>query len=147
MPETPITVEALTEPTAEDAAAVARLVPHLSAARPPDLAELHHLVSSGAATVFVARLGAEIVGMLALATFAIPTGRRAWIEDVVVDPAHRGKGIASQLVGAALRLAAESGCRTVDLTSRPSRVDANRLYEQLGFIRRETNVYRISLEA
>ena len=147
MAETPITVEALTEPTAEDAEAIARLVPHLSAARPPDLAELRDLVSSSPMTVFVARLAGEIVGTLSLATFAIPTGRRAWIEDVVVDPAHRGRGVASQLVEAALRLAAETGCRTVDLTSRPSRVDANRLYEQLGFIRRETNVYRISLES
>jgi ribosomal protein S18 acetylase RimI-like enzyme len=147
MAETPITVEALTEPTAEDAEAIARLVPHLSAARPPDLAELRDLVSSSPMTVFVARLAGEIVGTLSLATFAIPTGRRAWIEDVVVDPAHRGRGVASQLVEAALRLAAETGCRTVDLTSRPSRVDANRLYEQLGFICRETNVYRISLES
>ncbi|MGP8162172.1 MAG: GNAT family N-acetyltransferase [Acidimicrobiales bacterium] len=147
MPESQITVEALTEPTADDAEAIARLVPHLSSTPPPDLAELQDLVSSGTATVFVARLDGVIVGTLSLATFAVPTGRRAWIEDVVVDPDHRGRGIASRLVGIALRLAAESGCRTVDLTSRPSRIDANRLYEQLGFTRRETNVYRISLES
>jgi ribosomal protein S18 acetylase RimI-like enzyme len=147
MAETLITVEALTEPTAKDAEAMARLVPHLSACRPPDLGELRDLVFSGSVTVFVARLGDEIVGTLSLATFAIPTGRRAWIEDVIVDPAHRGKGVASQLVEAALRLAAETGCRTVDLTSRPSRAEANRLYARLGFIRRETNVYRISLES
>jgi ribosomal protein S18 acetylase RimI-like enzyme len=145
MPETEITVEALTEPTAEDAAALARLVPHLSSIRPPDLAELRDLVSSNKATVFVARLDGGIIGTLSLAMFAVPTGRRAWIEDVVVDPERRGRGVASRLIGAALRLATESGCRTVDLTSRPSRVEANRLYEQLGFTRRETNVYRISL--
>ncbi|MFZ0059736.1 MAG: GNAT family N-acetyltransferase [Acidimicrobiales bacterium] len=147
MPESQITVEALTEPTADDAGAIARLVPHLSSTPPPDFAELQDLVSSGTATVFVARLDGVIVGTLSLAMFAVPTGRRAWIEDVVVDPDHRGRGIASRLVGIALKLAAESGCRTVDLTSRPSRIDANRLYEQLGFTRRETNVYRISLES
>jgi ribosomal protein S18 acetylase RimI-like enzyme len=147
MPESQITVEALTEPTADDAEAIARLVPHLSSTPPPDLAGLQDLVSSGTATVFVARLDDVIVGTLSLAMFAVPTGRRAWIEDVVVDPDHRGRGIASRLVGIALKLAAESGCRTVDLTSRPSRIDANRLYEQLGFTRRETNVYRISLES
>ncbi len=146
MPEAPITIEALTEPTAEDAAAIARLVPHLSSAQPPDAVELRDLASSEATTVFVARLGGGIVGTLSLAMFAVPTGRRAWIEDIVVDPRHRGHGVASGLIGAALRLAAESGCRTVDLTSRPSRVEANRLYEQLGFTRRETNVYRISLQ-
>ncbi|MGD0742957.1 MAG: GNAT family N-acetyltransferase [Acidimicrobiales bacterium] len=145
MPKTLVTVEALDEPTEKDAAAMARLVAHLSSARPPDLADLRELVSAGPATVLVARLDGEIVGTLSLATFAVPTGRRAWIEDVVVDPPHRGRGIASQLVGAALRLAVETGCRTVDLTSRPSRVEANRLYEQLGFVRRETNVYRFSL--
>ena len=71
---------------------------------------------------------------------------RAWIEDVVVDEAARGRGVGEALNRKALELAKESGARTVDLTSRPSREAANRLYKRLGFKPRETNVYRYSLE-
>lgn len=80
--------------------------------------------------------------MLTLALFRIPTGVRAWIEDVVVDEAARGQGVGAELTGAAIRLANQRGARTVDLTSRPSREAANRLYQRLGFVQRETNVYR-----
>ncbi len=80
--------------------------------------------------------------MLTLAVFRIPTGLRAWIEDVVVDEAARGRGVGAELTSAAIRLAGERGARTVDLTSRPSREAANRLYQRLGFVQRETNVYR-----
>ncbi len=86
-----------------------------------------------------------IVGMLTLVTFRIPTGVRARIEDVVVDDAARGRGIASELTKAALDLAAARGAHTVDLTSRPSREAANRLYQHLGFQERETVVYRFPL--
>jgi len=146
MPATGITVETLTKPTEGDAATLARLIPDLSSAPPPDLAELRDLVSQNAATVLVARLDGSIVGTLSLVMFAVPSGRRAWIEDVVVDRRHRGQGIATRLVDTALGIATSAGCRTVDLTSRPSRADANRLYEKRGFARRETNVYRYSLD-
>ena len=76
----------------------------------------------------------------------LPTGVRAWIEDVVVDEEARGAGVAGALVQAALERAEQEGARTVDLTSRPDREAANRLYLRLGFERRETNVYRISLD-
>jgi len=92
--------------------------------------------------LLVARLDGRIVGSLTLALFRIPTGMRAWIEDVVVDEAARGHGVGDALNRAALEIAAERGARTVDLTSRPSREAANRLYRRLGFQPRETNVYR-----
>ena len=79
--------------------------------------------------------------------FRIPTGLRAWIEDVVVDEAARGLGVAKDLNQHALALAAERGARSVDLTSRPSREAANRLYQRLGFVPRETNVYRYESDA
>ena len=85
--------------------------------------------------------------MLTLAAFQIPTGVRAWIEDVVVDAAARGSGAAAALVQAALDHSAELGARTVDLTSRPDREAANRLYLRMGFETRRTNVYRRTLEA
>ena len=89
---------------------------------------------------------AAIVGSLTLVLFRIPTAVRAWIEDVVVDESARGRGVASALVNRALEQAAVAGARTVDLTSRPSRQDANRLYQELGFELRETNVYRYALD-
>ncbi len=93
----------------------------------------------------MAREGDRIVGMLTLAVFSIPTGVRAWIEDVVVDEAARGSGAAADLVEAALAHSGALGARTVDLTSRPDRAAANRLYLRLGFEVRQTNVYRRTL--
>ncbi len=88
----------------------------------------------------------KIVGMLTLALFRIPSGVRAWIEDVVVDTEARGRGIGAALVRRAIEIAQESGARTVDLTSRPSREAANKLYQKLGFEQRSTNVYRYTIE-
>ena len=104
------------------------------------------LIADPATTLFVAHDDDVLVGMLTLAVFLVPTGLRAWIEDVVVDDAARGAGVASALVEAALAQATAQGARTVDLTSRPQREAANRLYLRLGFERRETNVYRRTLE-
>ncbi len=128
-------------------AAVTALLPQLShSAPPPTHDQLARIVADPDTTLFVAEDDGRIVGTLTLAAFEIPTGRRAWIEDVVTDTAARGKGVASALVDAALAHAASLGTRTVDLTSRPDRVDANRLYVRLGFEQRATNVYRRTLD-
>jgi ribosomal protein S18 acetylase RimI-like enzyme len=103
-------------------------------------------VSDPDTALLLARDGETVIGMLTLAIFSTPTGTRSWIEDVVVDDAARGNGAASALVEAALSRAAEAGARTVDLTSRPEREAANRLYVRLGFEQRTTNVYRRELE-
>ena len=128
-------------------AAFARLVPQLStSAQPPTRSELEEIVSSPAATMLLARDDEGlIIGALTLVIFRTPTGSRAWIEDVVVDEAARGQGAGEALVAEATRLASESGARTVDLTSRPSREAANALYEKVGFRARESNVYRYDL--
>ena len=125
-------------------AAFARLVPQLSSsASAPTREELETIVSSPATTILVARDDNDaIIGSLTLVLFRTPTGARAWIEDVVVDQAARGQGVGEALVSEAIRLAGESGVRTVDLTSRQSREAANALYEKVGFRARETNVYR-----
>jgi ribosomal protein S18 acetylase RimI-like enzyme len=127
-------------------------------ARLPSGLEIDEIVSSRATTLLLAsddgsesdeadevgeRDGA-IVGMLTLVTFRLPTGVRAWIEDVVVDTGARGGGVGEALTQAAIELAADRGAQTVDLTSRPSREAANRLYRRMGFEQRETNVYRFS---
>jgi len=120
------------------------LVPQLSSSSPaPTLEEISDIASSPATVLLIAEDGGRIVGSLTLAVFRIPTGTRAWIEDVVVDGAARGRGVGAALVRAAVQRATAMGARTVDLTSRPSRSDANRLYLKLGFEQRETNVYRL----
>ena len=127
--------------------AFARLLPQLSRSnRPPSAAELTEIVQSDASRLLVARDDAgAIMGSLTLVLFRVPTGIRAWIEDVVVDESARGQGVGEALNREALRLAAQAGARTVDLTSRPSREAANRLYQRLGFKERDTNVYRLEL--
>lgn len=142
-----ISVEAVASIDDDLVAAVGALVPQLSTSSPPTPREaLERIVAAPGTTVFVARDGGAIVGMLTLVTFEIPTAVRAWIEDVVTDSSARGKGVASALVQAALDRAATRGARTVDLTSRPERADANRLYVTLGFEQRATNVYRRNLD-
>ena len=141
-----VDVEVLSEVTDEVVEAFERLLPQLSTtARRLDAAALSAVVGAAASTVLLARVDEQIVGTLTLVTFAIPTGARAWIEDVVVDEAARGKRVATRLIHEAIRLARQAGARTVDLTSRPSRESAGRLYEQLGFEQRETRFYRYKL--
>jgi ribosomal protein S18 acetylase RimI-like enzyme len=137
-------VEEVTESSPDLVAAVAGLVGQLSSSSAaPGAAELEQIVASPATRLLAARDdGGAIVGTLTLVLFRIPTGLRAWIEDVVVDEDARGRGAGEALTREALRIAADAGARTVDLTSRPDREDANRLYERLGFRRRETTVYR-----
>lgn len=106
---------------------------------------LERLIAHDAIDLFVASHEDDIIGMLTLATFPIPTGTRAWIEDVVVSSAARGSGAGRALLDAAVSRARELGARTVDLTSRPSRESANRLYRRAGFEQRETNIYRLQL--
>jgi ribosomal protein S18 acetylase RimI-like enzyme len=86
------------------------------------------------------------VGTLTLVVFRAPTGVRAWIEDVVVETSARGRGVGAALVEAAVAGAERAEARTVDLTSRSGRAEANLLYQRLGFEQRETNVYRRTLE-
>jgi ribosomal protein S18 acetylase RimI-like enzyme len=130
------------------AAAMARLVPQLSRSNPaPAREHLEEMVGSPAITLLLAYNDAgEIVGTLTLAMFRIPTALRAWIEDVIVDDSQRGQGIGEALTRHALGVAKAAGATTVDLTSRPAREAANRLYQRVGFERRETNVYRYSLK-
>jgi ribosomal protein S18 acetylase RimI-like enzyme len=128
-------------------AALERLVPQLSRSNPPpSRAEVTEMLASPAISQFVARGDdGAVIGVSTLAVFRIPTGLRAWIEDVVVDEAARGKGVGDALNRAAVDHARRVGARTVDLTSRPSREAANRLYRRIGFVERDTNVYRYSL--
>ncbi|WP_194949339.1 GNAT family N-acetyltransferase [Actinomyces trachealis] len=149
-----MSVELITKSTSELVEAMERLIPQLSRSAPAlTAAQCEALVAQEGVFLFVFRPDAAdaqgnkpILGMLTLATFKIPTGLRAWIEDVVVDSDARGQGAGAALVEAAVKYAAQLGARTVDLTSRPSREAANRLYKRCNFQLRETNVYRYAAE-
>jgi ribosomal protein S18 acetylase RimI-like enzyme len=138
-----VEVEAVQQITDELVYAARRLLPQLSSSAVPLSADaLTRIASHQATTLFVARSEGVIVGMLTLVTFPLPSGLRARIEDVVVDQDARGRGVGTALTMAALDLAQGQGARSIDLTSRASRVAANRLYQQLGFRLRDSNVYR-----
>ena len=141
-------IREVTEVDDEVVAAVARLLPQLSRSAPAPTAETVGVIATSPATRLLLAVddGGTVVGTLTLAVFPIPSGVRAWIEDVITDEAARGQGVGAALTHRALELAREAGARTVDLTSRPSREAANRLYRRLGFQLRETNVYRIDLD-
>ncbi|MDA8196782.1 MAG: GNAT family N-acetyltransferase [Actinomycetota bacterium] len=121
-----------------------RLIPQLSrSSGPMSKEDLSEIISDEDATLIVARDEAgTALGMLTLIVFRIPTGIRAWIEDVVVDERARGKSVGSYLVRRANSIASAKGAKSIDLTSRPDREAANRLYVREGFELRKTNVYR-----
>ena len=137
-------VELVEEFSEELLEAFSRLIPQLSSsAQALNAQQIKEFCEQEGVYLLVFRSEeGKILGMLSLATFKIPTGKRAWIEDVVVDSAARGQGAGQALVEAAVRPAKKVGAKTVDLTSRPTREAANRLYRRCGFKQRQTNVYR-----
>jgi ribosomal protein S18 acetylase RimI-like enzyme len=142
-----VEVEIANEATEELVTSLNQLLPQLSSnAAPLSVADVEALVTSPVTVVFIARADGRIVGSLTLVIFLIPTGLRAWIEDVVVDGAARAKGVGVALTNAAIEESRRRNVRSIDLTTRPSREAANRLYARLGFELRETNVYRFFLE-
>jgi ribosomal protein S18 acetylase RimI-like enzyme len=143
-------LEKATEVTDELLDAVQRLVPQLGAHKaPPTWEELRALVHSEASTLLIARYPDEkspIAGILALAIYRVPTGIRSIVEDVIVDENMRRRGIAEALMLRAIDLAREAGASGVSLTSNPKREAANKLYQSMGFQKRETNAYFYKLE-
>jgi len=138
-------IEKIEKVSDTDLTKINKLLPQLSAsAQNLDHVTLANIIESDSSHVLVARENEEIFGMLTLVVFRIPTGVRAWIEDVVVSENARGKGVGRLLIEEAIRLAKEYNAKTIDLTSRPTREAANRLYQKIGFQQRETNVYRIN---
>jgi ribosomal protein S18 acetylase RimI-like enzyme len=138
-------IEVVESVSSELVSAISSLLPQLTSASPPSASELAAIVDSPATSLLIARDGDAVLGTLTLAVFRIPTGVRAWIEDVVVDEGARGRGIGEALTLRAVELAREAGARSVELTSRPTREAANRLYRRLGFEERVSNVLRLTL--
>lgn len=147
--EDPVEIIIVSDPdqvTEELVQAFAVLIPQLSSSSPPPTAhELTQIVLAADSVLFIARAAGHILGSLTLGFYRIPTGLKAWIEDVVVDDAGRGRGIGAMLNNAAIVEARARGAKHVNLTSRPSREAANRLYQRLGFELYPTNMYRYTL--
>ena len=143
-----VTIRSVTDVTESLSEAYKLLVPQLStSSNPPTAENLKEIIESDSAQNLIAEdRNGVILGTMTLIIFRIPTGIRAWIEDVVVDSSARGMGIGKELNLAALELAKKAGAKTVELTSRPSREQANQLYKNIGFVKRETNVYRFTFE-
>lgn len=126
--------------------AFARLMPQLSPRLgAPSREELRRVAGSETGALLAAVAGERIVGVLMLAWYDAPSGRKAWIEDVVVDAATRGRGIGEALVREALALARREGVARVMLTSNATRRASHRLYERMGFVRYETDCFRLDL--
>jgi ribosomal protein S18 acetylase RimI-like enzyme len=145
-PRGPIAVDIVRSVDDELVDAFARLVPQLSSsAEVPGSGELDEIIKAASTTLIVARDDRAIVGMLTLHTFRAATGIHAWIQDLVVDKDAKGCGVSELLTREAVRVGVEQGARTAELTSRPSHVGAGRLYERIGFERRQTHLYRYRL--
>lgn len=141
-------IREVSEAIATDLDQLNKLLPQLSqSAKPVEQCQFNEIVNSSTTHLYFAEENNLILGMLSLVIFPIPTGVRAWIEDVVVDANARGRGVGKLLTSHALAEAEKNGAQTIDLTSRPSREVANKLYQSVGFKARETNVYRYSIHS
>jgi ribosomal protein S18 acetylase RimI-like enzyme len=138
-----VTIREIIEFKDQDLDQLNKLIPMLSkSASLLSLDEYLAIIRCPCTHLYVAEEKLEIIGMLSLVIFPIPTGVRAWVEDVVVNEKARGKGLGKQLTLYALEQSKKYKVVSVDLTSRPSREIANKLYQDVGFEKRKTNVYR-----
>lgn len=123
-----------------------KLIPQLSSSCTlPTKKDLENIVSSNNTLLFIAEENKTILGTLTLVFNKIPTGNKVWIEDVVVDKTARGKGVGRALILFAIEYVKKQNIKSINLTSSPERVVANKLYQKLGFVKRETNVYRLMI--
>jgi ribosomal protein S18 acetylase RimI-like enzyme len=123
--------------------ALHKMIPQLAPETPlPTRARLEEVTGCSTNTLLAARVNGVTVGTLTLTMVITPTGVAGWIADVVVDTDIRGRGVGEKLVRHAIEIAQNKGAKYVDLSSRPAREAANRLYQRIGFEKRETNYYR-----
>lgn len=137
-------IRQIKEITKEIVLAFERLIPQISAnSKIPSEKELEEIANSKNSYLFVVEDKGIIVAALTFVTYRIPTGKKAWIEDVVVDNSMRGRGLGQLITQYAIDFARDIGITRIDLTSNPSRLAANKLYQKIGFEKRDTNVYRL----
>ena len=103
----------------------------------------HQLLDSENSHLFFIIKDEQIAGMLTVGIYHSPTGGKAWIEDVVVDETFRGQGLSKVLVAHAIEFVKSQQIPLLMLTSNSKRIAAKKLYQAMGFERKETNVYRM----
>ena len=139
-------IKQLKEVTPEVILSFKELIPQLSEKNPiPAFDDIEEIIHSGNSLIFVAEENGKIIGTLTLIRYRIPSGMKTWIEDVVVDKNMRGKGIGKRLTQSAIDWAKKNNIEKIDLTSSPFRIEANELYQKIGFRKRDTNVYRLDV--
>ncbi len=139
-------IEEVTKYSARILKSLNLLIPQLSASRKEVTEKLfRQIISDKDVHLFIAEEDQKVLGSLTLVMYPIPTDLRVVVEDVVVDRTARGKGIGQHLMQAAIEKAKEKGATSVNLTSNPRREAANALYQKMGFVQRETNVYRYDI--
>ena len=132
---TNIKIERITSADGSTAEAISLLLKQLSSQEFSfSERELSALINDPSSSLFLLYTEDKIAGMLTLGTYLSPTGRKAWIEDVVVDSAYRGKGYGKMLVEHAIEYARTLSPCTLMLTSNPARIDAYELYRASGFV-------------
>ena len=137
-------ISRVTECSANLIEALEQLLPQLSSsATMPSEEYIESMLNNENFYLLVAEHEGAIVGMLSLVVVDIPTGRKAWIEDVVVDSRARGLHIGQALVEEAKVCAKEVGAKKIYLTSNPSRKAAHALYKKCGFEEYDTTVFRV----
>lgn len=138
-------ISIMSQASEDDVLKINQLLGQLTAhARPIDVDRLKEICQH--CMLLVARDEESIIGMLSLCHSVTPTGDKWWIEDVVVDESARGKGIGRRLASEAIDCVKANGGGQIELTSRPARIAANKLYQSLGFDKKETNVYVMKIK-
>jgi GNAT superfamily N-acetyltransferase len=105
---------------------------------PRYVAALRELETDQNQMMMLAMLGDETVGTIQLTFIPGISGlgtKRCLVEAVHIAPAHRSKGLGSQMIQWAIDQARQRGCGMVQLTSNKKRLDAHRFYERLGFLK------------
>lgn len=88
--------------------------------------------------LYVAELGGRVVGtftLLVVENLSHGGASSGLVESVVVDAAHRGRGIGRAMMDRARRHCRDRGCYKMALSSNLARERAHAFYQRLGFER------------
>jgi ribosomal protein S18 acetylase RimI-like enzyme len=97
--------------------------------------------------LWVAKRSGRVVGMVSL-LYTVSTaegGRVAWLEDLVVDPSYRGRGIGKSLLRFVIAYGRKKGLKRITLLTDMDNRKAKALYKSHGFKSSGMTPLRLSL--